>query len=284
MKSTYSIVYSPVSAVSQERINLGLLMIGNQGEGMFKYSNEKLTSVKPLFSVDGFKLLKSTLNALENQFHQETDSLLPRTEIKSELINYFSYYTNNLISFTSPKSIDLELSEAIFSRLFEKWIFKVRGNELKQAAISSIRGVKKNFIPRVHNRVNVDYKLEASAYDFVVFNLNIDLIGKNDKPVLTQFVDFEASQASLKNKINEFVSIIKPLEIKEGIEGKFFLVAEEPRKELLSQHLIWDHLKDSPLIKGLVLEIIPPSELELIEKYFEDHDVQPFAPFEPSLP
>lgn len=74
MKSTYSIVYSPVSAVSQERINLGLLMIGDQGEGMFRYSHEKLNSVKPLFSSDGFKLLKTTLSALENQFRQESGS------------------------------------------------------------------------------------------------------------------------------------------------------------------------------------------------------------------
>ena len=277
MKSTYSIVYSPVSSVSQERINLGLLMISNQGEGVFRYSHEKLNSVKPLFSSDGFKLLKSTLNALENQFQQEHGSLLPRTEIKSELINYLSYYTNNLISFTSPKAIEVELNEAVFLKLFEKWVFKVSSNELRQVSVSSIKEAKENFIPRVQTRVNVDYKLEAAAYDFVVFNLNIDLIGKNDKPVLTQFVDFHASQASLKNKINEFVSIIKPLEIKEGKEGKFFLVAEEPKKELQSQHLIWDHLKDSPLIKKQVLEIIPPTELEVIENYFEEHDVRPFA-------
>lgn len=277
MKSTYSIIYSPVSAISQERINLGLLMIGNQGEGMFRYSHEKLNSVKTLFSADGFKLLKSTLNALENQFHQESRSLLLKNEIKSELINYFSYYTNNLISFTPPKEIEVKLDEAVFSKLFEKWVFRAVASEYKEVIIPHIKQIKENFIPRVQSRVNVDYKLEAAEYDFVVFNLNIDMIGKNDIPVLTQFVDFESSQTSLKNKINEFVSIIKPLEIKQGKVGKFFLVAEEPRKELQSQHLIWNHLKDSPLIKKEVLEIINPSELEVIEDYLEEHDVRPFA-------
>ncbi len=277
MTSTYSIVYSPVSAISQEQINLGLLMIGNQGEGMFRYSHEKLNSVKTLFSADGFKLLKSTLNALENQFHQETGSLLPKSEIKSESINYFSYYTNNLISFTAPKEIEVELNDAVFSKLFDKWIFRPVANEPRQFLIPHIKRVKENFIPRVQSRVNVDYKLEAAEYDFVVFNLNIDMIGKNDRPVLTQFVDFEASQTSLKNMINEFVSIIKPLEIKEGKVGKFFIVAEEPSKEHKSQHLIWNHLKDSPLIKKQVLEIVSPSELETIEEYLEEHDVRPFA-------
>lgn len=277
MKSTYSIVYSPVSAVSQERINLGLLMIGNQGESMFRYSHEKLNSVKPLFSPDGFKLLKSTLNALENQFHQESGSLLPRTEINSGLINYFSYYTNNLISFTAPKAIEVELNKATFSKLFEKWIFKVSSTEQKQTLIPSIKLVKENFIPRVQNRVNVDYKLEAEEYDFVVFNMNIDMIGKNDIPVLTQFIDFETNNSSLKGKINEFVSIIKPLEIKEGKVGKFFLVAKEPKKEFQNQHLVWKHLRDSPLIKKQVMEIVDPSELRVIEDYLEKHDVRPFA-------
>jgi hypothetical protein len=216
MKSTYSIVYSPVSAVSQERINLGLLMIGDQGEGMFRYSHEKLNSVKPLFSNDGFKLLKTKLSALENQFHQESGSLIPRTEIKSELIHYLSYYTNNLISFTAPKGIEMELNEDIFSKLFEKWIFKTSVTQLKQVTVPSINVIKENFIPRVEKRVNVDYELNAADYHFVVFNLNIDLIGKNDKPVLTQFINFEASHASLKSKIHEFVSIIKPFEIKES--------------------------------------------------------------------
>ncbi|WP_194973680.1 DUF3037 domain-containing protein [Aquiflexum lacus] len=124
MKSTYSIVYTPVSAVSQERINLGLLMIGDQGEGMFRYSHKKLNSVKALFSPDGFKLLKTTLSALENQFFKESGSLIPQTEINSELIHYLSYYSNNLISFTTPKTIEIELNEATFSKLFEKWIFK----------------------------------------------------------------------------------------------------------------------------------------------------------------
>jgi len=277
MTSTYSIVYSPVSAISQERINLGLLMIGNHGEGMFRYSHEKLNSVKTLFSADGFKLLKSTLNTLENQFHQEPGSLLPKSEIKSESINYFSYYTNNLISFTAPKEIEVELNDDVFSKLFDKWIFRAVTTEPRQLLIPPIKRVKENFIPRVQSRVNVDYKLEAAEYDFVVFNLNIDMIGKNDIPVLTQFVDFEARQTSLKNKINEFVSIIKPLEIKEGKVGKFFIVAEEPGKEHQSQHLIWDHLSESPLIKNGILEIVPPAELDQIQDYLETHDVRPFV-------
>lgn len=57
----------------------------------------------------------------------------------------------------------------------------------------------------------VDRWLKASEFDFMVFNLQVDLIGKNDVPVLTQFVDFQSGAEFIKHKINDYVSIIKPL-------------------------------------------------------------------------
>lgn len=277
MKSIYSIIYSPVSAISQERINLGLLVIGKQGTGMLKYSHEKLNMIKNFFSDDGYKLLKSILNTLEKNFNHEQNELLTRNEIKSDLIHYFANYTNNLISFSPPKEIELELDDNTFSQLFTKWVFKPEVHTQKQIIYPSIKKAKENFIPKVQNRVNIDYKLNADEFDFMVFNMQIDMIGKNDRPVLTQFFDFQANPTSLKNKINEYVSIIKPLELKETKVGKFFMVGQEPDKDYQNQHIIWNHLKDSPLIKNRILEIIPPSELELIESYFEEHDVRHFV-------
>lgn len=280
MKSTYSIVYSPVSAVSQERINLGLLMIGNQGSVMFKYSHEKLNMIKSFFSEDGFKLLKSTLNTLEKRFYQDQNELLSSHGIKPELIHYFSYYTNNLISFSTPKEIEIELNENAFSLLFAKWVYKSEIQAIKKISYPSIKNVKDDFIPKVQSRVNIDFKLNADEFDFMVFNMQIDMIGKNERPVLTQFFDFQAPPVSLKNKINEYVSIIKPLELKENKDGKFFMVGQEPDKGHQSQHLIWNHLQDSPLIKKQILEIVSPSELGIIESYLEEHDVRPFVEIE----
>lgn len=277
MKSFYSIVYSPISAISQERINLGLLMISSQGEGIFRFSHEKLNSVKSLFSEEGLKLLKSTLASFENKFDQSSNDYLSKTAISTELLNYFSYYTNNLISFTAPKLIEVDLNEQIFTNLFEKWVFKGPKEVLKQETTPYIKRVKHNLIPRVRSRVNVDYRLEAEQYDFLVFNFNVDMIGKNDRPVLTQFVDFNASQQTLKHKITEFVSIIKPLEILENRLGKFFLVGEEPSHYTPHQHLIWEHLQESTWIKNDILELVPPNEVGKIEEYLEVHDVRPFV-------
>jgi hypothetical protein len=252
-------------------------MIGSQGEGIFRFSHEKLNSVKNLFSEEGLKLVKSTLASFEKKFDQSSNDYLSKSAISTELLNYFSYYTNNLISFTAPKLIEVDLNEQIFTNLFEKWVYKGTKEVLKQGTTPYIKRVKDNLIPRVKSRVNVDYRLEAEQYDFLVFNFNVDMIGKNDRPVLTQFVDFNASQQTLKNKINEFVSIIKPLEIFQNRTGKFFLVGEEPLQEMNNQHLIWEHLQESTWIKNEILELVTPNEVDKIEEYLEVHDVKPFV-------
>jgi hypothetical protein len=276
MKSTYSIVFTPFSVLSNERVNLGLLMIDERGDSMFRYSNEKLALIRNLLSEDGAKLIKSNLTTLENKFSKGEKEFFPLQEIKADFIQYLSSYTNNLISFTPPKSIDVELIESNFNKLFQKFVFHIIPT-VNKPQVSSISLIKKSFTPKVESRVNVDFQLKANEFDFVLFNLNVDMIGKNDRPVLTQFFDFETSPESLKSRITNYISLIKPFEIKEQKEGKFFMVADEPSLEQNSQHLIWEHLLESPLIKKNILEIVPTTELDRVEEYLETHDVRPFV-------
>lgn len=276
MKSTYSIVFTPFSALSNERVNLGLLLIDEGGNSTFRFSNEKFSFVRNLLSEDGAKLIKSSLNTLENKFSKGKKEFFPLEDVKAEFIQYLANYTNNLISFTPPKSIDIELNEENFNRLFQKFVFH-NIPTVSKLQTSSISLIKRSFTPKVESRVNVDFQLKANEFDFVIFNLNVDLIGRNDRPVLTQFFDFEASPESLKSRITNYISLIKPFELKEKKTGKFFMVADEPSKEQNSQHLIWEHLLESPLIKEDFLEIVPTTELDRVEEYLEAHDVRPFV-------
>ena len=189
-------------------------MIDERGNSMFQYSNEKLSLIRNLLSEEGAKLIKSNLTTLENKFSKGEKEFFPLQEIKTDFIQYLSSYTNNLISFTPPKSIDVELIESNFNKLFQKFVFHLIPTVTKPQA-SSISLIKKSFTPKVESRVNVDFQLKANEFDFVLFNLNVDMIGKNDRPVLTQFFDFEASPESLKSRITNYISLIKPFEIKE---------------------------------------------------------------------
>ncbi|MEB2786377.1 hypothetical protein [Algoriphagus persicinus] len=276
MISTYSIVFTPFSAISNERVNLGLLMINEHGNTMFRYSSEKLSFIRNLLSGAAAKLIKSNLTTLSTKFSENKNEFFPIQDLSVDFMQYLADYSNNLISFTPPKSIDLELNENNFNKLFQKLVFHDVPVIVKPQ-ISSISLIKKNFMPKVESRVNVDFQLKASEFDFVLFNLNVDMIGKNDRPVLTQFFDFEVSAESLKNRITNYLSLIKPFELQEKKDGKFFIVADEPTKEENSQHLIWEHLQESPLIKERILEIVPTTELDRVVQYLEEHDVRPFV-------
>ncbi len=276
MKCTYSIVFTPFSALSNERINLGLLLIDEAGNSIFRFSNEKFSIIRNLLSEDGAKMVKSNLNTLENKFSKGKKESFPLEEVKSDFIQYLSNYTNNLISFTPPKSIEIELNEENFNRLFQKFVFH-NIPLISKPQVSSISQIKKNFTPKVESPLNVDFQLKANEFDFVLFNFNVDMIGRNDRPVLTQFFDFKASPESLRTRITNYISLIKPFEIKEKKTGKFFMVADEPSKDQNSQHLIWEHLLQSPLIKENFLEIVTTTELDRVAEYLETHDVRPFV-------
>lgn len=277
MNTYYAIIYTSISPLSHERINLGLLLFEEGGNSIVKFSPEKLSLIKQVLPDDSFKLLKVQLKAFENQMATKNDFSLDFKQFDSIFIQYLSNYTNNLISVTSPKKIDLEVTEGVFDKLYEMYIYKSESTKtLIENTFSSLLEAKRDFIPKVKERVNVDYQLKASQFDFMVFNLQVDMIGKNDVPVLTQFVDFQFGAEAIKHRINDYVSIIKPFEINRGKVGKFFIVGQEPDKGFKKQHIIWENLLDSPLVSKSIVQIVPPNELEEIHDYLEQHDVRPF--------
>jgi hypothetical protein len=279
MNTFYSNIFTSISPFSHERINLGLLLFQESGKSIVKFSPEKISVIKQLLPEDSFKLLKIQLKTFENLMDSKNEFELNFNQFSSSYIQYISDYTNNLISLTPPKQIDVEVNEVVFKKLYEQFVFKseISGLPLKIRP-SILAEAKNNFIPKVKERVNVDYQLKASEFDFMVFNLQVDLIGKNDVPVLTQFVDFQSGSQSIKHRINDYVSIIKPFEINEGNVGKYFIVGQEPKKDLSKQHMIWKNLLASPLISKSIVQIVHPDELDEVQEYFEKHDVKPFEP------
>lgn len=277
MKTTYSILYSPINTLTQERLNLGMLMMDEAGKIFFRYSQEKLSAAKKLFNEDGYKLLYAYMTAINRKLNGGSEIIDGRLEITEGYLDYLADYANNLLRFTKSHQIDVELTNSTFDKLYEKYIFKERQEPVKQEVVSSIQKIKTKFIPRVKDRVDTDATLDADEFDFIMFNLKIDMIGKNDRPVLNQFVDFELSQQYIQKRITDYISIIKPFELKENQPGKFFIVGNEPSKKAdPKRHLIWKHLMDSPLITKDILEVVPPKEMDKIEDYLIQHDVRPF--------
>lgn len=279
MTTYYSIVFTPINLVSQERLNLGIIMLNNQGKVIFQYSQEKLAIAKKLFTENSYKLLKTTLSSIEKKLAVRNDFINDMAGFKIETLEYLSNYNNNLIAFTKPQVIDMELTKENYNKIFFTYIFK--DSALVQYAIektSSIIQVKESFIPRIKKRVNVDVTLNADIFDFVMFDTHVDMMGKNEEQVLNQFIDFNKTPLSIQKEIASYLNLIKPLEIKEGKPGKYFVTGDEPLKNYDKQHLIWKHLRESTLIRAGVVELVPTNEIDLIEEYLESHDVQPYFP------
>ena len=198
MKTTYSILFTPINTIGQERLNLGMIMINETGNVQFEYAHEKLKASKKLFDDDGYKLLSSYLSAIKNKLTKKDEIIDSRSHFKTGYLEYLSSYSNNLLSFSKPESINLELNESNFNRLYEKYIFKTVKEVQVEAQISKIDSLKKSVFPRVMDRVNINVDLNADQYDFVMFNIKVDMMGRNDIPVLNQFIDFESTQSSIQ--------------------------------------------------------------------------------------
>jgi hypothetical protein len=268
-----------VGSVSQERLNLGILMLNNQGNTIFKYSAEKLTLVKKLFSENGYKNLKSFISNLDHKINIDAKTELIKSNDFSSLsyLDYLSNYANNLILFTKPQPIDIELNESNFQILFEKFIFKFPKQQLPVLdSPKNLYLVKDRFLPSVSERVNINITLKAEDYNYLVFDTHLDMIGKNDIPVLNQFIDFELGSATLVKNVQSYLSMVKPFELKEKKLGKFFIVGDEPSKDLEKQHLAWEQLRNSNLVSKEIVELVPSAEIERIEDYLIDHNVRPF--------
>lgn len=277
MSTYYSILYTQLNAFSKERLNLGLVMISDNGDMKFRLSENKLNLIKNLFSKDSVSLMKSYFHSIQNKIAIKNELIEQFSEIKQEYLQYLSNYSNNLIAFSQPEKIQLDLTEETFNKVFEKFVFHQQEYRLKKPKRKSeLNQFRNEFYSRVKKRANVNLELSSDKLDFVLFPTRVDMIGKNDRPVLNKFFDLSTRADLVRNKVNSYISLIKPFEISTKIDGKFFMVMDEPSKELKHQHETWKHLRSSSLTSKEIIEIVPTDETQKIEEYLERHEVQPY--------
>lgn len=273
MNSFYSILHVPIRPAGQEYLNIGLLFIGER-ESYFRFSNRKLELVKKLIPENSHSLLRSYLIGLAENI--KTGEEASRKFRESDFVNYLSNYNNNLITFSKPTPIDLEVSEKTFQLLFEKFIFSFeeRNEDVVEPKSPSIQKIlKSNLYPRIKQRVNVDPVLTSKEVPtLLVPSVKVNFIGQNGSPVAGQGVDFEKSSEQITDSISRFISLIKAFE-QDNKHGHYYIVGKEPDKTFKEQHDNWLHIKQSGLI-----EFVDINETEKISDYIEQHNVRPFIP------
>lgn len=278
MKTIYSILYVTLNTTLNERISIGVLM-SNGFEHKFKYSQEKLNAFKSIINNEKFHVVKNYLKSIENEFLYNNDNsnrLFENKDFKGNWVSegylsYLSRYSNNIIQFSSPKVIDVELNSDNFRRVFEKYIFKYSEEIQEIVSLDIHHKVKQNLFPKIENKVNLELSLTSNDFENLFAPIEIDFIGINGIPVAGQTFDFEKKHYYLENDVTRFVSLTKAIEL-EGINrGKYYVLGREPQKNIDKNHLLWEHIRDSDF-----LEFVDVDEIGIVEEYIKEHNVRPY--------
>jgi hypothetical protein len=281
MQTYYTVLYIPVNTSLEERLSVGLIMSDGENH-YFKYSQSKLQVIKALVSNKTHSMLKTYFKNLDNETN---DRFNLNNEIFNNTINnekgkwinisyltYLSKYSNNLIQYSEPKPIGIELNKENFNKLFEKFIYI---NEEVMPIINNVTiydKVKLNLYPKIEGRVNIDTTLTSNEIPNLFVPLEVNFIGINDVPVAGQTFDFEKRHYNLENDITRFISLAKALELEGKKDGKYFILGKEPKVSHNDKNfLIWKQIYETKF-----LDFVDIDEVQKIENYLVDHNTTPF--------
>lgn len=278
MKTFFSIIYLTLNANLNEKISIGLLM--SDGErSIFKVSNPKMNVIKGLVPQQNFNVLKSYFKNINYAIMPKINDyeLDVKQNVSSKWLNesYFSYlhrYSNNLVSFSEPRTIELSLNEDSFKKLFSKYIFDYDDEVLLVKHEDILSKVKTKLYSKIEDRVNLNVQVSPKDFAELVTPVDINFIGRNGVVVAGQTIDFDKRQYYLENDLTRFISFTKAVDYSNEDKGKYFLVGKEPnKKEHPQNHRTWKHVKESHLV-----EYVDLSETEKIKEYIVSKNVTPY--------
>ena len=272
MKTFYSILSAVINPISAEKISLGLLL-SDGNRSFFDYSSSRLSLVSSLLDKESKKFIRQYLKSIDSvissiDINQKQTTILDEVGknliINEPYIGYLSVYSQNVISFSKPVSIDVNVEESVFEELFTKFIDDE--TVLEQSQKSHIQVVKTEFLPRVKNHFCIEKELTSENFSSFLLPVTIDLYGKNEKYVIGQFFDLEKNIYHIKNDYFDYHQMVDVLETSK----KFFISSEPQKTKYPQQHDFWNGMRKQN--KHTYIHI---SEIEKIEEYAKKHNVLP---------
>lgn len=272
MKTFYSILYCAIRPNLDEKISIGIFMANDQ-QCKFQYSAEKLQVIKDLFSEEAYGTIKLHLKSLSKLSTECVNDYMHSHKgqnfFREDYFSYLSRYAQNLITYSAPNQIDLEITDIIFNKLFEKFIFHLP--EMHEPKSRPIEVVRKRLTKTIAGRVNFDFEFKKDQIPGLVVPARVWFIGKNDVQVTGETKDFNGVPHFIQQQINAHLFLIDKIkQTKEGKNGHFFFIADEPEKSLNENHKLWKAVKNSKL-----LDMVPTKEIGRVEEYMEKHGVEP---------
>ncbi|MDE6682915.1 MAG: hypothetical protein K2J87_05765 [Muribaculaceae bacterium] len=110
-KIKYSIIYAVIRPQIKERISVGLIIIDDSSIDI-RYSDKKLAALKYLYTESELNFVTEVVRSIDK------DGTIKNISD----IEYLSRYSNNLISFSSIETIDLEATKENKEWLFHSYV------------------------------------------------------------------------------------------------------------------------------------------------------------------
>lgn len=283
MKPFYCILFSPIRPTLEERLSIAFLAV-SKNKVFFRYSHDKLSIIKSLIPANGHHLLKSTLSAIDNYVHLKNNKysseqlfidgfdFVNENMFRYEYLEYLNNYSNNLLHFSKPSYIDMDITDDIFDKLYQKYIHTLDKTGKKKENIIKI--IKESINPKIEGKVNLNKEIDSNIVPNLVVPTKVWFIGKNEIDVTGQAFDFSKQVNFLENDISRHINLLQTFRLnKVGYEGTHFITGNEPSKTNLENHKIWNEIR-----KLNYIEFVPTNELEQVSTYIKSHNVQPFVP------
>jgi len=283
MITQYSILSVLIRPEIQEKISIGLLLF-DTNDVYFSFSKNKLQVSRELLSNSSYKILKEILESIERKVETDNLKLSDKKKFKiyknritdntfsTSYISYLSKYSNNVISFTNPKEIYLEINSQNFSSLFRKYVDDIIESAEVATKQKPVEYIKTQFGEKIKEHYDFNKEVTHEQVQNLIAPVRIDFAGRNEIDVYAQTVDMEAGPTTVANHINAFVQL-KTTYQKNNVKMQDFFIAKEPAKELFpKQHDMWNQLRNSDILNYLDL-----SESEEIITYAEQHGVVPIT-------
>lgn len=108
----YSIIYGVIRPEISEQISLGLILVDGD-KIKVRCSEQKLEVLQTLYSKNEYEFVRKVLNTLV------TENVIQSTDV----INYLTRYSNNLIAVSSLQDIELEASKENQDWLYRNYVY-----------------------------------------------------------------------------------------------------------------------------------------------------------------
>ena len=276
MATYYSILSALIRPEIQEKITIGLLLMDDH-HVFFEYSKNKLNSARTLLTENAYLSLKDALKNIRATVDIQLNSdktyeldFEKKSPLTNSYINYLSRYNNNILAFTSPKEIELEVNSSIFSNLYKKFIDNAAAKKEDQflTAIKPFIVSKRDILLK---HFNIDEEITYREIPNLIVPVTVTLIGENKVATFVQSLDLEKRTDKITNDISEILFLQKAFSISNKESVAMAITQEPDKKQFPKQHDIWQQLRNT---KDIINYDI--SEAEKVIDYAEKHNVRPF--------